>query len=36
MMMPIISNPTGAVPLLAEIKDECGEHFICVHLNARN
>lgn len=35
-VQPIISRPADAVPLLAEIRDERKEHFLCLYLNARN
>ncbi|HJP33497.1 MAG TPA: DNA repair protein RadC [Candidatus Latescibacteria bacterium] len=33
---PVISCPADAVPLLAEIRDQRKEHFLCLYLNARN
>ena len=35
-VQPIISRPADALPLLAEIRDERKEHFLCLCLNARN
>ncbi len=35
-ILPTISCPAEAVPLLAEIKDQRREHFLCLYLNARN
>ena len=35
-VLPAISNPADAIPMVAEIKDERKEHFICLYLNARN
>lgn len=35
-VLPVISCPAEAVPLLAEIKDQRKEHFLCLYLNARN
>ena len=35
-MLPAISNPADAIPMISEIKDERKEHFICLYLNARN
>lgn len=35
-VQPIVSCPADAVPLLAEIRDERKEHFLCLYLNARN
>jgi DNA repair protein RadC len=35
-LMPVISCPAEAVPLLGEIKDQQREHFLCLYLNARN
>jgi DNA repair protein RadC len=35
-LLPTISCPAEAVPLLAEIKDQRREHFLCLYLNARN
>ena len=35
-LLPTISCPAEAVPLLAEIKDQRKEHFLCLYLNARN
>ena len=35
-VQPVITCPTDAVPLLAEIRDERREHFLCLFLNARN
>ena len=35
-VLPLISCPTEVVPLLAEIKDQHKEHFLCLYLNARN
>lgn len=33
---PVISCPGDALPLLAEIKDQRKEYFLCLYLNARN
>ena len=35
-MLPIISTPVETIPLLAEIKDQRKEYFVCLYLNARN
>ena len=35
-VLPAISNPADAIPMISEIKDERKEHFICLYLNARN
>ena len=35
-VLPTISNPSDAIPMVSEIKDERKEHFICLYLNARN
>ena len=35
-VLPVISCPAEVVPLLAEIKDQHKEHFLCLYLNARN
>jgi len=35
-LLPTISCPAEAVPLLAEIKDQRKEYFLCLYLNARN
>ena len=35
-VLPIISTPTETIPLLAEIKDQRKEYFVCLYLNARN
>jgi DNA repair protein RadC len=35
-VLPLISCPAEVVPLLAEIKDQRREHFLCLYLNARN
>ena len=35
-LLPMISCPAEAVPLLTEIKDQRKEHFLCLYLNARN
>jgi len=35
-LMPTISCPAEVVPLLAEIKDQHKEYFLCLYLNARN
>ena len=35
-VLPLISCPAEVVPLLAEIKDQRKEHFLCLYLNARN
>jgi DNA repair protein RadC len=35
-LLPTISCPAEAVPLLGEIKDQRKEHFLCLYLNARN
>lgn len=33
---PLLSTPADALPLLADIRDQQREHFLCLHLNARN
>ena len=35
-ILPVISTPTETIPLLADIKDERKEFFVCLYLNARN
>ena len=35
-ILPVISTPTETIPLLAGIKDEKKEFFVCLYLNARN
>ncbi len=35
-ILPVISTPTETIPLLADIKDEKKEFFVCLYLNARN
>ena len=35
-VLPIISTPAETIPLLAEIKDQRKEYFVCLYLNARN
>ena len=35
-MRPVVSRPSDAVPLLADIRDERKEFFVCLYLNARN
>ena len=35
-VVPIISCPAEALPLLVDIKDTEKEHFVCLYLNARN
>lgn len=35
-LRPVISCPAEAVPLMADIKDQRKEHFLCLYLNARN
>ena len=35
-ILPVISTPTETIPMLAEIKDERKEFFVCLYLNARN
>jgi DNA repair protein RadC len=35
-VLPVISSPAETLPLLAEIKDQRREHFVCLFLNARN
>ncbi len=35
-VLPIISTPVETIPLLAEIKDQRKEYFVCLYLNARN
>ena len=35
-VLPAITNPTEAVALLTEIKDQPKEFFMCLYLNARN
>ena len=35
-VLPVISRPAEIVPLLAEIKDQRKEYFLCLYLNARN
>jgi len=33
---PVVSCPAEAVPLLADIRDQRKEFFLCLHMNARN
>ena len=33
---PVIRSPIDVLPLLADVKDEQREHFLCLYLNARN
>ena len=35
-ILPVITTPTETIPLLADIKDERKEFFVCLYLNARN
>ena len=35
-ILPVITVPTEVIPLLADIKDEPREFFVCLYLNARN
>ncbi len=35
-ILPVISTPTETIPMLADIKDEPKEFFVCLYLNARN
>ena len=35
-VQPIVNGPLDAVPLLADIRAERREHFLCLYLNARN
>ena len=35
-VLPIISTPAETIPLLADIKDQRKEYFVCLYLNARN
>ena len=35
-ILPVISTPTETIPMLADIKDERKEFFVCLYLNARN
>ena len=35
-VQPIVSCPADTLPLLAELKDQRREHFLCLYLNARN
>ena len=35
-ILPVISTPTETIPMLADIKDEQKEFFVCLYLNARN
>ena len=35
-VMPLISCPSEAVPLLTDIRDRRKEYFLCLYLNARN
>lgn len=35
-VLPLIGGPAEVVPLLAEIRDQRREHFLCLYLNARN
>ncbi len=35
-ILPVISTPTETIPMLADIKDEPKEYFVCLYLNARN
>lgn len=35
-VQPVIRSPTDVLPLLADIKDQRREHFLCLYLNARN
>ena len=35
-LRPTLSCPADALPLLADLKDQRKEHFLCLYLNARN
>ena len=35
-VLPVISSPAEIVPMLADIKDQRKEYFVCLYLNARN
>lgn len=35
-VLPVLSSPSEALPLLTEFKDQRREHFVCLYLNARN
>ena len=35
-ILPVITTPTETIPMLADIKDEQREYFVCLYLNARN
>lgn len=35
-VLPVISSPAEIVPMLADIKDQRKEYFLCLYLNARN
>ena len=35
-VVPVIARPSETLPLLADIKDQGKEHFLCLYLNARN
>ena len=35
-VLPVIAHPSETVPLLADIKDQRKEYFVCLYLNARN
>ena len=35
-IMPCISKPTDIIPLIADIREKCKEHFVAIFLNARN
>jgi len=35
-VQPVICSPTDVLPLLADIKDQRREHFLCLYLNASN
>ena len=35
-VMPTISSPSDLIPLLAEIRDQRKEYFLCLYLNTRN
>ena len=35
-VLPVVSSPRETLGLLAEIKDQRREHFVCMYLNARN
>ena len=35
-LLPVIANPADTIPMLAEVKDQRKEYFICLYLNARN